>query len=454
MIGSRTKKLQAAGALVVVVLGALAYAVFFRHASPDSVKASDAAAAAPNVPIAVARVGDFEQRVSAQGRIGAPAGSSAKLAFAQAGILRSVNVQVGQRVGAGSVLAALDRGVLGAAVVSAQGDAAAAATAQSAHAKVLVAQAKLAVLERNGPAALSARISAESAARQAAIKVAADAATVARDVQLLAAGVVAGKDVDAARAQQAADEADRRAADAKVAAAGADFRAALQQARADVTAARSDERIARGQALSAQGRLQTARLTYENGILRAPSDGVIIGILKHPGEAVDPSTPVIEIGPALGHVVTLTVAADVAQRVAVGDPVSMRIASRGAGTVGGTVSAVVPAVDPATQTATITVDGAPADAVSGDAVTATIVTGRLHGVLVPATAIVQDPQTGKTVVFVHVTPKKDGDPTFSMRGVSVRASDAATAVIASGVRAGEPVAARGGYMLLAPAGGG
>jgi multidrug efflux pump subunit AcrA (membrane-fusion protein) len=451
-MNGRRKYMPAILALVLVVLGGIAYAVFFRHSSAGVAK--ETAAAAPNVPLAVARLGDFEQRVSVQGRVGAPAGSSAKLAFAQAGILRTVDVRVGQSVAAGEVLAELDRGVLGAAVISAQGDASAAATAQSAHAKLLLAQEKLATLERNGPAALSGRIAAQSTARQAALKVETDAATVARDVQLLAAGVVAGKDVDAARAQQAADEADRRAADAKVAAAGADFSAALAQARADVATARSDENVARGQATSAQGRLQTARLTFENGVLRAPNNGIVISVLKHPGEAVDPAGPVIEIGPALGHVVTLTVPADVAQNVAVGNPVAMRIASRGPSSVQGTVSAVVPAVDPATQTATVTVNGAPADAISGDAVSATIVTGRLRGVLVPSTAIVQDPQTGQTVTFVHVTPKKDGDSSFAMRSVSVRASDAATSVIANGVHAGESVASRGGYMLLAPAGGG
>ena len=451
-MNGKRMKIGFAAALAVVVLAAVVYAVFFRHGSPDA-STKDGAAAAPNVPLATARFGEFEQRVSVQGRVGAPAGSSAKLAFAQAGLLRSVDVRVGQTVAAGDALAELDRGALGAAVVSAQGDAAAASTARSAHVRVLLAQQRLATLERNGPAAQSVKIEAESAARQAALKVEADAATVLRDEQLLTAGVVAGKDVDAARAQQAADEADRRAADAKVAAAGSGLRSGLQQARADVATAIGDEGVARGQATAAQGRLESARISYGNGVLRAPTAGVVIGISKHAGEAVDPSAPVIEIGPALGHVVTLTVPAGVAQRIAAGNRVTMRIASHGSGSVEGTVAAVVPAVDPSTQTATVIVDGAPADAISGDAVAATIVTGRLRGVLVPSTAVVEDPQTGRTVVFVRVRPKNAGDPAFAMRDVSVRAQDASTSVLASGLQAGSPVAARGGYMLLAPAGG-
>ena len=117
------------------------------------------------------------------------------------------------------------------------------------------------------------------------------------------------------------------------------------------------------------------------------------------------------------------------------------------------VTAVVPAVDPATQTGTVIVSGAPADAVPGDAVTATIVVGRLRGVLVPTTAIVQDPQTGDTVVFVRDVHPKAGESGFSLRQVSVSASDAETAVLASGLGPGEAVAAQGGYSLLAPVGG-
>jgi hypothetical protein len=40
-----------------------------------------------------------------------------------------------------------------------------------------------------------------------------------------------------------------------------------------------------------------------------------------------------------------------------------------------------------------------------------------------------------------------------LRTVTVRARDAANASIAAGLRAGERVAAQGGYTLLAPAGG-
>ena len=87
------------------------------------------------------------------------------------------------------------------------------------------------------------------------------------------------------------------------------------------------------------------------------------------------------------------------------------------------------------------------------AVSATIVVGHLRGVIVPTTAIVQDPQTGKTVVFVQDPHPKAGDPGFRLRPVTVRDGDAATSVLEAGLRPGERIAAQGGYMLLAPPGG-
>ena len=136
---------------------------------------ADSAAAAPNVPITEARAGDFIERVEAQGRVGPPAGSSAKIAFAQAGIVRVIDVSVGEAVRAGQTLAELDRASLGAALQAARADvqatgssatAADAASVQSAAVRVEVAAGKLTTLESGGPAALNSRIAAQSAARQ------------------------------------------------------------------------------------------------------------------------------------------------------------------------------------------------------------------------------------------------------------------------------------------------
>jgi len=464
----RTLSLVAALLLVLVVVVA-GWSV--THRGTNNAVAKDAGApAAPSVTLVTARTGDFIERVSAQGRIGPPAGSSAKLVFSQAGILQTVSVRVGDTVRAGQAVAELDRASLAAALAQAEADASSAsasysggavsnATADSAGAKLAVAQEKLATLERGGPAALSSRITTQSVARQAALKVAGDEATLARNRTLFAGGVLAKKDVDAARGQLATDQADQRAADAKVSAAGADFSAAVKQGQADVAAARNDVQAARSQrgvlggtAASAQAKLDAARIAYARGVLTAPGDGVVLSIAKHPGESVDPTQPVMEVGPALGHGVTLSVPADIARRIDIGDPATLQLQQKGRRTRG-RVTAVVPVVDPTTQLATVVVSGAPTDVVPGDAVTATIVVGRTRGVIVPSTAIVQDPQSGKTVVFVRDDHAKAGESGFGLREVAVRASDASTAALASGLRSGERVAAKGGYALLAPAGG-
>ena len=439
------------GAAIVVIVAALVTGLTRQRQHPDQT----AGDAAPSVPLVTAQTGVFVDRVDLQGRVGPPAGSGAKLSFAQAGIVQTVDVSVGEAVHAGQDLAELDRAALGATLRGAQADvqAAGAAVGTAAAARLAVASDKLATLESGGPAALNSRIAAQSAARQAQLKVDADRAAVAREDQLFAAGVIAGKDADAARSQLASDEADQRAAEAKVAAAGTDFQSALKQAQADVAGARNDLQAAHGQAAAAQARLQSAQIGYANGVLTAPAAGVVLAILKHPGEAVDPTVPAIEIGPAIGHSVTLGVPSQTAQRIVTGDPAMLRVTSTRARVTQGTVTAVVPAVDPATQAATVVVSGAPDDAVSGDAVSATIVVGHLHGILVPTAAIVQDPQTGKTVVFVYDPHPKVGDSSFRLRPVVVRAGDATTSVLADGLRPGERIAAQGGYMLLAPAGG-
>lgn len=457
------RKATAGGAVAVLVVAGLWVGV---HRSHASAAAPTPEPAGPSVPIVSARTGTFNLRVTAQGRVGPPAGSSAKVAFAVPGIVGTIDVHVGDRVAAGQPVAELRTEPFTIGLQQATADSSAAANSygggtvpsaalQSAQAKLAAARDKLHTLEAGGQAALSNRISAVSAARQAAVKVETDKTNLTRAQKLFEGGVTAQRDVQAAQAQLANDEADQRAADARVQAAGADFNATLAQARADAAQAASDVRAAsaqRGvlgaQLSSAQARAAAARLALQNAVLRAPRGGVVISVLKHPGESVDVTTPVVEVGPPEDAAVTLQIPGEAALSVHVGDPASLRLARGGAATVG-KVTAVVPAVDPATQIATVIVGGVPGGAVPGDAVTASITVGQRHGVIVPETALVQDPQTGKTVVFV---PGSDGK--FTMRGVQVGASDDTSAVLAGGLKSGERIAARGGYELLAPSGGG
>lgn len=452
-MNSKTKVLGAGAAVVVV-------AVLWGVTHRGTVVAAAPPPSGPSVPLAVAHWGTFPVRVSAQGRVGPPAGSSAKLTFLQAGVVGTIGVRIGERVRAGQPLAELRRGSFAIALDQAAADEAAAqhgygggtvpsATMRSAQARLAAAQERLRTLQSGGQAALSSRIAAESAERQASLKVDADRVNLARQEQLFQAGISAERDVQAARTLLGADQADQRAAVARVAASGADYHAALAQARADVAAASNDVRASsaqRGvlgdQVASARARVAAARFALDNTVLRAPSDGVVMAVLKHPGESVDPTTPAIEVGPSEDAAVTLQIPGDAARGIHVGNPVAIKLMQNDAHG-SGTVAAVVPAVDPSTQITTVVVRGVPPNAVPGDAVAATVTVGRESGIIVPQTALVQDPQTGNTVVFVV-----GSNGAFTMRSVKLGGSDDRDAVLRSGVRPGEHVAARGGYELL------
>ncbi len=454
--------------VVVLFLGIVAAYYLGGRSAAVTPAAQSTATTAPAVAMARARNGTLDVTLATQGRIGPPAGSEVRLAFPLSGVLASVDVAVGDRVNAGRQLAALDRSGLANAVAQAQADAEAAsatyaggsvgtAAASSASRRLDAAQAHLTLLLSGGPAALSDRITAVSVARQAAVKVRTDNQTLDRQATLYRGGVIAQKDVQAARAQLQSDLADQRSADARVAAAGAGYDAALRQAQADVALARSDltaARASRGttgaQAESAQARVASAQRDYNNGILRAPNSGVVVAILKRAGESVDPATPVIALDPEMKHQITLGVPGADAQRVNVGDVAELTLVASGERSRG-RVTAVVPAVDPTTQVSTIVLDGLPPDAVAGQAVAASIIVAHQSGIVIPNTAVVTDPETGKTVLFVYAPQSKNGP--FLERAVAVGATDGRSIVIASGLRAGETIAVQGGYNLLAPSGG-
>ena len=354
--------------------------------------------APPAVPLAAARYGSYVETVSAIGRIGAPAGSAAKLSFAEAGVLRSIDVRIGDRVSVGQPLAELDTSGLSLAAQQAQADAdAAAANVQ------------------------------QSAVDRTSTKIAVDTAALRRAQSLYAAGVAALKDVEAARAQLAQDRAD----------------ASTQHATVQGSSAQLE---------SARARAALAARDLANGTLRSPIGGIVAAISKREGEAVDTTTPVISIAPQSQNSVTLDVTSTDAAKIRPGDPVQITVPGSSLRT-SGHVTGVSAALDPATQSATVEVSGIPSGAPAGSAVQAQIAISRDRGIVIPQSAIVQDPQSGNTLVFVQ-TRGKNGDMTFEQRTVEVAHQNGTEALITSGLRPGERIAAQGAFNLLAPAGGG
>ncbi|HET7814051.1 MAG TPA: HlyD family efflux transporter periplasmic adaptor subunit, partial [Candidatus Baltobacteraceae bacterium] len=323
--------------------------------------------AAPAVAVSTAAFGTYTDSVQAVGRVGAPAGSEVKLSFPQPGILQSVSVRIGERVAAGESLAQLDTSGLSLSAQQADADAQAAAAN-----------------------------AAQSHVDRTSTKIAVDAAALRREQALYSAGVAPLKDVQAAQAQLAQDRADAASAGAQISGANA-------------------------QVQSAQARAALAQRDLANGTLRAPDDGVVTGIYKHPGEAVDTTTPVIGIGPGDARDVTLSLSAADALRVHAGDAVTMTVAGTDLRSQG-RVQGVAPALDPATQTATAVVAGVPSGAPAGSAVQAVIEIAHDRGIVIPQAAIVADPQSGQTLVFVQ-TRDKNGDTKFAQREVRVAKQD-------------------------------
>ena len=354
--------------------------------------------AAPAVQVTTVHNAPYDVVMDENGHVGAPAGTTSQLSFPISGILRTVYVHVGDRVSDGEALAALDTRPLSLAAQQAIADARA-ANAQAAAASVDKYGTQLAV----------------------------DRAALARAERLYAAGVSPAKDVQAAQAQLAADKASAQGQTA-------------------------DRSAARAQAASAAAKSALANTDLANATLRSPVDGVVTAILRRAGESADPSTPVIAVGPPQQAEITLAVPATDATQIAVGDPAVVRVDSSSISSRGH-VTAVVPAVDPATQSATVVVSGVPPDAVAGSAVRARITVAHVNGLVVPESAIVQDPQSNESVVFVQQR-QKDGSYKFAERTVEVAHEDGTTAQLRSGVRPGERVAAQGAFQLLAPAGGG
>jgi multidrug efflux pump subunit AcrA (membrane-fusion protein) len=392
-------------------------------------RSGDTTPVPPAVQVATATQGTLLVRVAAHGRVGPPPGSSAALAFTVSGRVQRIDVHVGDHVEANQSLVQLEQEPFMLAVAQARGDLeAASGTLQSMTSSVTVRAAEAATL-----------------VRQADLKVQADLRALQRAKTLYAAGIAAARDVQAAENQLALDEADARAAHVREQAVRAGFGSdgGGGQARADVLAAH-------GAAARAQAALAQAERNLENATLRAPGPGIIAAILKHPGESVDPTTPVITLGAELVHTATLSVPVEQARRIRVGNSAQLRIA-RSPEVYPGKVIARVTAADPATQQATVVVSGFPSSASPGDAVDASIVVASIYGILVPTTAIVQDPQTGNTLVFVATN--KDGQQAFEPRKVSIGAGDQTTTQITSGLRPGEKVASEGAFELLAPAAG-
>jgi RND family efflux transporter MFP subunit len=374
-------------------LAALAVALWLilHHAPPAA-----SPPAQPQVPLATVHDGTVEETLDLAGRVGAAAGTQVKLAFAVPGTVRAIDVRLGQSVQPGEALAQLDG------TSYALGAQQAAADAQAASA-----------------AAALARIDRVS------VKLRVDRAELRRQQLLYHAGVVALRDVQATQATLAADRADELTAHDQ-----------LAQARA--------------QARAAGARAAAAEYDASRTTLRAPNAGIVVGIFAQPGDSVDTTVPVVSLAAAQQRTATLDVPVDDVARLAQGQLAHVRA---GGLRWDGRVEGVARAVDPATGLAVVSVSGVPDGVPAGTPVDAKVVVGQARGLVIPASAVVEDPQSGQTLAFVE-THDGNGATTFAARKVTISARNDRFVRVASGLRAGQRVASQGAVDLLAPSSGG
>lgn len=353
--------------------------------------------ATPSTPLFTVTNGSVDQTIELSGRIGSASGSRQRLSFSMPGRVGAVYVRIGDRVHAGEPLAALDTTSLSLAATQAAADARA-ASANAAQANV----------DR-----LSTRIAVDRAALE-------------RAQRLYAAGVSAKKDVEAAQATLSADMADR--------------------------AATNDQRAsAQAQAQSAAAHAASASNDLSLATLRAPREGVVSAVAVAQGDVVDASTAAIVLSPSASNAATLDVPVDRLGDLALGERVR---AKAGAATWNGRITGVATSVDPTTGLGLATVSGAPTALPAGTPIQASVVVSARTGIAIPSSAIVEDPQSGKRMVFV-AGKNKDGDATFSSREITIDETTANGALVRvlSGLRPGERIAKSGAVDLLAPSGG-
>jgi len=370
----------------LLVLGGVAWWWFSRSAAATETDAR------PNVPVATVREATLERTLHLTGRVGPVAGTQSKLAFAVPGTVGSISVRLGERVAAGEALAQLDSTSYAYAAQAARADAAAAA----------------------GNAALSS-------VDHTSVKLRVDTAELERQRRLYAAGIVAARDVAAAEATVAAD-------------------------RADSATARDARAAANAQSASAAARAGGSAYDLSRTTLRAPSDGVVSAIYVQTGENVDPTTAAIALAPSDTRAATLDAAVGDIASIAPGDLVR---AKAGDAVWNGRVSGVAAAVDQATGLAVVSVSGVPGDIAAGSPVNADVVLGHAQGLAIPVTAVVEDPQTGRKLVFVRAK-NAAGDEAFTPREVRLGLQNGNLVLVRSGLKSGERVAAQGAIELLAP----
>ncbi|BDE08074.1 RND transporter [Vulcanimicrobium alpinum] len=350
-----------------------------------------------------------------------------KIAFEVPGRIATVNADVGDRVAAGTVLAALDGGDYAA---QARG-----ADAQAAQAAATAAKARNGARTQERQAAADA-VAAALAQRDRALAAQRLAlANKARYDALFAGGDVAAQQHDQTLAAA-------RDADAAVNAANAQY----EQARAQQSLVRSgtrdeDLRAAAAVAEAARASADLAGVTLAKTRIVAPADAYVESRAIEPGSTAQPGATAFVLDDAREPDIVVAVPEARMAGIAAGTPATIR--ANGA-IARGRVERVEPDADPASRTAQVRIRTSGLRLRDGAIVDVALGSERTGGTAaVPLGAVVTDAGGGSHVLLYDARTK-----TAALRAVRVVGGDGERAIV-RGVAPGTRVV-RGGAALVKP----
>lgn len=202
----------------------------------------------------------------------------------------------------------------------------------------------------------------------------------------------------------------------------------------ELDTARMQFHQAQGAVAQAEGAVRSAASVADEADVKAPFAGRVLDTLVEVGDLTAPGRPLVMIESIAAKQIWLTVRAQDAVLVAVGDELPVRIDARpDLGSVIGTVVEIVPAADSATHTVTVKVDLGDTDVPSGFSGHATLMGATSERLVIPASALHR--RGGLELVVVRAP-----DETARTRAVTIgeMLSDGRIEVL-SGIDAGESV---------------
>jgi HlyD family secretion protein len=391
-------------------------------ASDPQPSAAPGSVVQPGVAVKTERLrrGALTGTIEANGQVVADAGGQASLAFPIGGQIASIRVNVGDPVAHGDVLGTLDARTAAADIVQAQADVAAG------EANLAKTQARARPQEFAQNAATLAAVREKARAAKAELD---------REAALANVGIASQRELQQAQSSYAGALADERITREQ----GSILQAGARP---------QDVAVARAAVQQAEAALSAARTKASLLNLVAPFDGVITQRLKNPGETADPAMPVLAMVNPSRTVVEVELSQDAGTLVRRGAPATVSVDGM-QHRLAGTVSAVSPAFGQQTGTMTVRLRVIGSLTPGAAAKAAITVRDATNAFVVPESAVVKDPETGATLIFVA-----KGGGKYVRVPVQIRLqSGNRVAISSAGLHSGLEIVTQGAYELLPVVGG-